>query len=64
MYQGVGDGIVKMWLDDQLVYQGTGLTLRVTTATWDHSVHLGLYAYDDPAADVWYDNFYIANYKR
>lgn len=63
IYQGKGDGVVKFWLDDQLVYQGTGLDLRQNAPSLQYDFHLGLYAYDDPPADVWYDDVYVANYR-
>jgi len=66
--QGKGDGEVKMWLDDELVYQESGLDLRQHAPSlegdWAHSLHLGLYAYDNPPAEVWYDDVYIANFRR
>jgi len=66
--QGRGDAEVKMWMDDKLMYDGTGLNLRQYAPSlqgdWGQSFHLGLYAYEDPPADVWYDNVYVANYRE
>jgi len=66
--QGKGDGAVKMWLDNELVYEAYGLDLRQHSPSlegdWGHSFHLGLYAHDNPPADVWYDDVYIVNYRR